>query len=180
MKNIAIVGKNLILAPSMFSIVVRSLAAVIIGIYLIIDPMGSIKILTMLLGVLVFLIGAFSFVGAGKAGSAALKNSLRIIAGIVAAAGLFMACFPGSADFTVLVLFAFITLASGIQQLAGAGASGHKQLLIFSGLISLLIGLLIIVAPDNFMAVIGLVAGIYLVCFGMFTFAWALALRRKK
>jgi len=180
MRNIAIVGRDLILAPTMFSIVLRSLAATVIGICLIINPLLSIRVLTYMLGVLVVLIGISSLMAAGKAASMVLRRSLQVIAGAITAVGLFMVFFPSGADFIVLVLFAFITLSSGIQQLAGAGEPGGRQFFVFSGLLSLLVGILIIVAPEGFMAGIGLVAGIYLVCFGMFTFAWALALHRKK
>ncbi|MGE4301674.1 MAG: DUF308 domain-containing protein [Victivallaceae bacterium] len=180
MRNIAIVGRDLILAPTMFSIVLRSITATIIGICLIINPLLTIKYLTYLVGVIVLMLGVTGLMASGRTAPGLLRRSLQVIAGTIAAVGLFMVFFPSAADFIVLVLFAFITLSSGIQQLAGAGESGNRQFFVFSGLLSLLLGILIIVAPEGFMTGIGLVAGIYLVCFGMFTFAWALAQRGKK
>jgi uncharacterized membrane protein HdeD (DUF308 family) len=154
------------LAKNWWLILLRGIAAVIFGVLTFAWP--GVTLLT-----LVLLYGAFALVD----GALALVGLLGLVAGLITLA------LPGITAVILLYCIAFWAIAIGVMQVAGAirlrKEIDNEWLLVASGVISVLFGLILIVAPGA--GVLGLlfVIGVYAVIHGIMLIMLAMRLRRN-
>jgi uncharacterized membrane protein HdeD (DUF308 family) len=127
--------------------------------------------------VLVYLFGAYAFVGGIVAAALALRYTkeqgwaLLLVEGLLGiVAGIVAFVWPGITAFALLFLIAAWAIVTGITQIVGAltlpPGIGHKWLLLLSGLLSVIFGVLITLWPGAGLLTVIWLIGIYALVFG--------------
>src|SRR5947208_6287076 len=150
---------------------VRGIIAVVFGVLALVLSPG----ITLLF--LVYLFGAFAFIGGIAAAALALRYTrqegwaLLLVEGILGiVVGVVAFAWPGITAFALLFLIAAWAIVTGITQIVGAltlpPGIGHKWLLLLSGLLSVIFGVLITLWPGAGLLTVVWVIGIYALVFG--------------
>ena len=110
------------------------------------------------------------------------RNWGMFFAGIcVAIAGLVMLFFPGMGIFTAAIVFGIFLIGIGIVNLLSY-AFYHRRLgtsgwAVAKGIVDIGVGVLFLFAPFLTMAALGIVTGLYLICYGVFQLIAAYGMR---
>jgi len=170
------------LARNWWSLVIRGLAAIALGIATFVWPGITVGALVLLFGAYALLDGVISIVGAWKAARAHERwgaLSFEGIAGIITAA--ITAIFPGLTALALVYLIAAWALVTGALELVAAMRLrqyiAHELLLALSGIASLLFGILAILLPLAGAVAIAIGIGIYALVFGVLLIGLGFRLR---
>lgn len=173
-------GKKLFWDNAWLSVMLRGVLILILGGCFIACPNVTLYVLTWVFGILFMLMGLTLAFVAAKVVVPFVRSALIFTALIPLIIGLIMVTNPLFANSLVVMVIAFLTLSSGIQQLATArsvnSSGGYMGV---SGVLSILFGVMIILAPNAALNVFGIVAGVFLLAFGMFTISLGIGLRAK-
>ncbi len=173
---------TLALAENWWSLVVRGLVAVILGLVAFVWPGITVGALVILFAAYALIDGVVSFAGAWKASRAHERWAVLVlegIAGIVAA--VIAILWPGITAYALVMLIAAWALVTGAFEIAAAvrlrkHISG-EWLLALSGVVSILFGLVMIAFPLAGALAIAYVVGIYAFVFGVLLMALGFRLR---
>ena len=173
---------TLALVENWWSLVIRGVVAIILGIVAFVWPGITLAALVILFGAYALVDGLVSFIGAWKASRAHERWGVLVlegIAGIVAA--VITILWPGITAFVLVVLMAAWALVTGAFEIAAAvrlrkHISG-EWLLALSGVVSILFGFLMISFPLAGALAIAYMVGIYALVFGVLLVALGFRLR---
>ena len=173
---------KIVLARNWWSILIRGLLGILIGIMTFLWPAITIAALVILFGVYALIDGAFNLVGAANAAQAHERWGILIFSGIIGIiAGLITFFWPAITAFALIYLIAAWAVITGILEVVAAvklrQQIQHEWLLALSGAASLIFGLLIAFAPIAGAVVIALWVGIYAFLSGIIYVALAFKLR---
>ena len=170
------------LAQNWWLFLLRGLCAIAFGVLTFIWPSATLLTLVLLYGGFALIDGVASIVIAIRGEPLTSRWWLAIIGGLGIAAGILTLYWPGLTALVLLLFIAIWAIATGITQIIG-GIRLRKEidnewLLIVSGLLSVLFGLLLLARPGTGALAMILVIGAYAIAHGILTVAFAWRLRR--
>jgi len=173
---------NVALAQNWWSLVIRGLVGICVGVIAFVWPGITLAALVLLFGAYALIDGVVSLAGAVKAARAHerwLVLVLEGIAGIVSAA--ITVLWPGVTAFALIWIIAAWALATGLFEIAAAirlrKHIAGEWLLALSGVVSILFGFLMIVFPLAGALAIAYMVGTYAFVFGVLLVALGFRLR---
>jgi len=170
------------LARNWWSLVIRGLVAIALGIVTFAWPGITLAALVLVFGAYALLDGVVSIVGAWKAARAHERWGALIFEGIAGiAAAVVTAIIPGLTAIALVYLIAAWALVTGALEIVAAirlrQYVAHEWLLALSGVASLLFGFLAILLPLAGAVAIALGIGIYALVFGVLLIGLGFRLR---
>jgi uncharacterized membrane protein HdeD (DUF308 family) len=171
-----------VLAENWWSLVIRGLAALILGVVAFVWPGITLAALVVLFGAYALIDGVVCFLGAWKASRSHERWGALVLEGIAGiAASIITILWPAITAFALVVVIAAWALVTGAFEIAAAVRlrkyiSG-EWLLALSGVASILFGFLMIGFPLAGALAIAYMVGIYALVFGVLLVALGLRLR---
>jgi uncharacterized membrane protein HdeD (DUF308 family) len=170
------------LARNWWSLVIRGLVAIALGIVTFAWPGITVAALVLVFGAYALVDGVISIVGAWKAARAHERWGALIFEGIAGiAAAVVTAIIPGLTAIALVYLIAAWALITGALEIVAAirlrQYIAHEWLLTLSGVASLLFGILAILLPLAGAVAIALGIGIYALVFGVLLIGLGFRLR---
>jgi uncharacterized membrane protein HdeD (DUF308 family) len=169
------------LAKNWWLILLRGICAVIFGLLTFAWPGVTLAVLVLFYGAFAFADGVLALVAAVM-GQPAPRWWLAIVGVLGLAAGLITLMMPGITALILLYCIAFWAIAIGVMQIFGAirlrKEIDNEWMLIASGIISVLFGLILIVNPGAGAMGVLFVIGVYAVIHGIILITLAMRLRR--
>ncbi len=171
-----------VLAENWWSLVIRGLVALIVGIIAFVLPGITLAALVILFGAYALIDGVVSFIGAWKASREHERWGVLVLEGIAGiVASVVTILWPGITAFALVVLIAAWALVTGAFEIAASirlrkYISG-EWLLALSGIASIIFGFLMIVFPLAGALAIAYMVGIYALVFGVLLLALGFRLR---
>jgi uncharacterized membrane protein HdeD (DUF308 family) len=162
----------------------RGLFAVFFGLLVIIWPnlaLFTLPLLLALLGLYILIDGIIAIVGAMR--SSERRRWLLLVEGILGIlAGLIALFRPGIAALAVLYLVAVWAILSGVSKIVSAirGRVEHEWLMVASGLITVLFGVVLIFLPGAGLLALVWLIGIYALALGAAFIAYSFRLRGRE
>ncbi len=149
-----------------------------VGVFLVVSPHETLEVLTVILGVLLLVDGAFAVLGA-IAGASDSRGLLAIVGVLSMIAGLLLVKKP----FDTLVVLTLVVgvwfVVAGVVRLVAAFAMiGSKAATIFAALVDLVAGVLILSWPELGLATFAVIVGIVLIVRGVLLMYAGWLLRR--
>jgi uncharacterized membrane protein HdeD (DUF308 family) len=170
------------LAKNWWLILLRGLCAVIFGVLTFAWPGVTLVTLVLFYGAFAFADGILALIAAVMGGAPAPRWWLAIVGLLGIAAGLVTLMVPGITALFLLYCIAFWAIAIGVMQIAGAirlrKEIDNEWMLIASGVISVLFGLIMVLAPGAGAFGLLFVIGVYAVIHGIMLITLAFRLRR--
>jgi uncharacterized membrane protein HdeD (DUF308 family) len=170
------------LAKNWWLILLRGICAVIFGLLTFAWPGVTLAVLVLFYGAFAFADGVLALVAAVMGGQPAPRWWLAIVGVLGLAAGLITLMMPGITALILLYCIAFWAIAIGVMQIFGAirlrKEIDNEWMLIASGIISVLFGLILIVNPGAGAMGVLFVIGVYAVIHGIILITLAMRLRR--
>ncbi len=170
------------LAKNWWLILLRGIAAVIFGVLTFAWPGVTLLTLVMLYGAFALVDGALALVAAIMGGQPAPRWWLALVGLLGLVAGLITLALPGITAVILLYCIAFWAIAIGAMQIVGAirlrKEIDNEWMLIASGVISVLFGLVMILSPGAGALGLLFVIGVYAVIHGIMLITLAFRLRR--
>jgi uncharacterized membrane protein HdeD (DUF308 family) len=169
------------LARNWWLILLRGICAVIFGVLTFVWPGVTLVTLILLYGAFAFVDGVLAL-WAGIAGGSAAPRWWLILVGLLGVAvGILTAVLPGMTALVLLYFIAFWAIATGVMQVIGAirlrKEIDNEWMLVASGILSILFGVIILVAPGAGALGLLFVIGLYAVIYGVMLVALAFRLR---
>ena len=163
--------EELVIARNWWSLVIRGVAGILLGVITIVAPEITFQALVLLFGAYALIDGVTGFVGAWRAARARDRWGpllLQGIAGIIAAAVTIL--WPGITALALVLLIAAWAIVTGVLQIIAAirlrrHISG-EWLLALGGILSVAFGVLVTIAPLAGALVIAIWVGAYALVFG--------------
>jgi uncharacterized membrane protein HdeD (DUF308 family) len=171
------------MAQYWWAFVLRGLAAIIFGILAYVWPGITLTALVLLFGAYALWDGVFALIGAFR--SQGDRRWSLILEGIVGiAAGLLTFLWPGAATFALLYIIAGWAVVTGILEIIAAirlrEVIEGEWLLLLSGLLSVLFGIVIAFWPAAGLLAITWIIGAYAVAFGILLVVLGFRLRNLR
>jgi uncharacterized membrane protein HdeD (DUF308 family) len=170
------------LARNWWSLVIRGLVAILLGVVTFVWPGITVGALVLLFGAYSLLDGVFAIIGAWRAARSHERWGALVfegIAGIAAAA--VTAVWPAITAVALVYIIAAWAIVTGILEIAVAvrlrQVISHEWLLVLSGIASLLFGILAIALPLVGAVAIALWLGVYALVFGVLLIGLGFRLR---
>lgn len=162
-------------------ILLRGVLAIIFGLLTFLWPGLTLLTLVFLYGAFALVDGVFALTAAVTKGSPMPRWWLAVVGLLGIGAGLVTLFYPGITGIALLYLIAGWAVVSGVMQIAGA-ISMRKEiddewLLIASGVLSVVFGVLIAIYPGAGALGLALAIGSFAIVFGVLLIAFALRLR---
>jgi uncharacterized membrane protein HdeD (DUF308 family) len=170
------------LARNWWLILLRGICAVIFGLLTFAWPGVTLAVLVLFYGAFAMVDGILALGAAIMGGAPAPRWWLAIVGLLGIGVGLITLMMPGLTAIVLLYFIAFWAIAIGAMQVAGAirlrKEIDNEWMLIGSGIISILFGIILIAAPGAGALGLLLVIGVYAVIHGITLIALAMRLRR--
>jgi uncharacterized membrane protein HdeD (DUF308 family) len=170
------------LARNWWLILLRGIAAVIFGLLTFGWPGVTLVTLVLLYGAFALADGVLALIAAIMGGKPAPRWWLALVGLLGIVAGLIALALPGMTALVLLYCIAFWAIAIGVMQVFGAirlrKEIDNEWMLIASGIISVVFGLILIVAPGAGALGLLFVIGVYAVIHGIMLITLAFRLRR--
>lgn len=170
------------LARNWWLILLRGVAAIIFGLLTFAWPGLTLVTLVLLYGAFSFLDGVFSITAAVKGGTPMPRWWLALVGLLGIGVGVVTLFWPQITGFVLLLFIAGWAIASGILQIIGAiklrKEIDGEWLLIASGVLSVLFGILVILFPGAGALSLALVIGAFAVMYGVLLIGFALRLKK--
>ena len=146
-----------------FALLIRGIVFFILGLVGMFRPIGSLAAVTVILGV-ILLIDAM--------GALFLTFACRRYLGVfwsllLCAAGIAMIVNPVETDVLIAVVFGIWLIATGVSELVSASVSPSRFFLSGSGILSILIGILLVIAPFAGLAAFSTIVAVLLLISGI-------------
>ncbi len=163
------------------AVLLIGVAAIVFGVVALVWPHATLRVIGILFGVFLLVSGIMQLAAAF---GTHVDTSLRVLAFISGAISIMLGlfCFRGALESTLLlaIWIGIGWLFRGVSQLAGASsdpAMPARGWQIFSGIIGILAGIVVLSSPVNSIWVLTLFGGIWLIVTGVAEIATALRLR---
>jgi uncharacterized membrane protein HdeD (DUF308 family) len=170
------------LARNWWLILLRGVAAIIFGLLTLAWPGLTLVTLVLLYGAFSFLDGIFSIVAAVKGGTPMPRWWLALVGLLGIGVGVITLFWPQITGFVLLLFIAGWAIASGVLQIIGAIKLRQEiegeWLLIASGVLSVLFGIVVILFPGAGALSLALVIGAFAVAYGVLLIGFALRLKK--
>jgi uncharacterized membrane protein HdeD (DUF308 family) len=173
---------TLLLAESWWSLVLRGLLAIVLGVIAFSMPGITIGALVILFGAYALVDGIVAIIGAYRASKAHERWGILLfegLAGIIVAAATVM--WPGITALTLVLFIGAWAFTTGIIEIVAAiklrKYVAGEWLLLVSGLASVVFGLLVVILPLAGAIAIALTFGVYALTFGVLLISLGLRLR---
>ncbi len=173
------------LAKNWWLLLLRGIAAIVFGVLAFVWPGLTLVTLILFYGAFALVDGVIALVAAFTGGAKPLPTWWLVIVGLLGiAAGIATFAMPGITAIVLILFMGGWALAHGILEIIGAirlrKEIDNEWMLIFSGVVSVLFGLIVLIAPGA--GALGLVWAIaaYSIVFGISFVALALRLRNHK
>jgi uncharacterized membrane protein HdeD (DUF308 family) len=170
------------LAKNWWLLLLRGLCAILFGVLTFLWPGVTLITLVLFYGAYAFLDGVLALGAATKGGAMAPRWWLVIVGLLGIAAGLLTLFWPGM---TALVLLLFIggwAAAIGVMQIVGAirlrKEIDNEWLLIAGGILSVIFGFMVLIAPGAGALALIIVIGAYTLVHGILLVSFSLRLRK--
>lgn len=145
------------------ALIVRGLVFLILGLIGLFRPIGSLAAVTVILGIFLLL----DALGALFLAIACRRFFVFFWAFLLFAAGISMIVRPVEADVLIAVVLGMWLIVTGVNELLSVHVSPSKIFLSGSGILSILIGLLLIVAPFAGLAAFSTIVAVLLLISGI-------------
>ena len=154
-----------------WSLALRGLLAVVFGIFAFVFTGQTMLALVYVFGVFATLTGVMSLTAAVRAGEAHQRWAMLALSGVLSiSSGVIAFIWPGATALAVVLLIAFWAITTGTMEVAFALAqpSGlpHRGLAVFSGVLSVIFGILLAAWPPAGVVTLTWLVGIYAVSHG--------------
>lgn len=170
------------LAKNWWLILLRGVCAVIFGVLTFAWPGVTLAILVLFYGAFAFADGVLALIAAVMGGARAPRWWLAIVGLLGIAVGIVTLTMPGMTALVLLYFIAFWAITIGAMQIAGAirlrKEIDNEWMLIASGIISVLFGLIMLMNPGAGALGLLFVIGVYAVIYGIVLITLAMRLRR--
>jgi uncharacterized membrane protein HdeD (DUF308 family) len=170
------------LARNWWLILLRGICAIIFGLLTIVWPGLSLFTLVILYGVFALFDGGLAIGAAIMGDTPAPRWWLGLVGVLGIAAGAVTLAWPGITGFVLLFFIAGWAIAAGVFEIVGAirlrKEIDDEWLLIASGVLSVLFGVLILMFPGRGALGLALVIGIFALVYGVLLAGFALRLRK--
>lgn len=174
--------EELVIARNWWSLVIRGVAGILLGVITIVAPAITFQALVLLFGAYALIDGVTGFAGAWRAARARDRWGallLQGIAGIITAAVTIL--WPGITALALMLLIAAWAIVTGVLQIIAAirlrrHISG-EWLLALGGILSVAFGVLVTIAPLAGALVIAIWVGAYALVFGVLLIGLGFKLR---
>jgi len=172
-----------VLARNWGAIAIRGVAAIIFGLLTILMPGLTLAALVLLFGAYALVDGVFSIIAAVRRRASDPPWWALLLEGVVGiAAGIVTFALPGLTAVTLIYVIAAWAIVTGVLEVAAAvrlrrQLSGEWRL-VLSGVLSIVFGVLMMVAPGAGALAMMLWIGAYAIVFGVLLLALAFRLRR--
>jgi uncharacterized membrane protein HdeD (DUF308 family) len=173
-----------ILARNWWAIALRGVFAVIFGLIALFVPGATLLSLALLFAAYLIVDGIFGCIAAVKAASQHERWGLLLAEGLLdILVGIVAALFPGGAVLAFVLLIAAWSLVTGVLMVVAAfrlDPAYGRGWLIFSGIVSVLFGIALLVSPLIGAVVLTWWLGAYAIAFGIALLVLAFKLRGRK
>jgi uncharacterized membrane protein HdeD (DUF308 family) len=170
------------LARNWWMILLRGICAIVFGLLTFAWPGITLLTLVLFYGIFALIDGALALWAAIVGGTPAPRWWLLIIGILGIGAGLLTLMMPGVTALVLLYFIAFWAITIGVMQIVGAirlrKEIDNEWMLIASGVLSVLFGMILIVVPGAGALGLTFVIGAYAVIYGIILIGLALKLRR--
>ena len=172
-----------VLARNWWALFLRGLLAVLFGVLAFVWPGLTLAVLVLLFGAYVLADGVFAIVAAVNAPKGYARWRALLVEGVVGViVGVLTFFWPAMTALVLLYFIAAWAIVTGVLEIGAAirlrRAVSGEWLLVLSGVLSILFGLALMVAPvAGALAVVWLI-GVYAVAFGVLLLALAFRLRK--
>ena len=170
------------LAKNWWLILLRGIAALIFGVLTFVWPGVTLVTLVLLYGAFALADGILALIAAIMGGQPAPRWWLAIVGVLGLAAGLITLVMPGITAIFLLYCIAFWAITMGVMQVVGAirlrKEIDNEWMLIASGIVSVVFGLVMILSPGAGALGLLFVIGVYAVIHGIMLITLAFRLRR--
>lgn len=174
------------LARYWWAVVLRGVAAVVFGLMAIVWPDITLWVLVLLFGAYAIVDGIVAFATAALGGGAAAgRRGWLIVEGIVGVlAGVLTFIWPSITTLVLLFVIAAWAVVTGVLEIFAAIRLRREiegeWLLVVSGVLSVLFGLLLVVWPTTGALALVLLIGIYAIAFGIALVMLGIRLRQRR
>jgi uncharacterized membrane protein HdeD (DUF308 family) len=173
-----------ILARNWWAIALRGVFAIIFGLIALFVPGATLLSLALLFAAYLIVDGIFGCIAAVKAASQNERWGLLLAEGLLnILVGVVAALFPGGAVLAFVLLIAAWSLVTGVLMVVAAfrlNPAYGRGWLIFSGIVSVLFGIALVVSPLIGAVVLTWWLGAYAIAFGIALLVLAFKLRGRK
>jgi uncharacterized membrane protein HdeD (DUF308 family) len=170
------------LARNWWLILLRGICAVIFGVLTFAWPGVTLAVLVLFYGAFALVDGILALVAAVTGGTPAPRWWLAIVGLAGLAAGIVTLIMPGITALVLLYFIAFWAIAIGVMQVVGAirlrKEIDNEWMLIVSGIISILFGIVLLVTPGAGALALLFVIGAYAIIHGITLIALSFRLKR--
>jgi uncharacterized membrane protein HdeD (DUF308 family) len=177
-------AKSALLARNWWALALRGLAAVLFGLIAFIVPTKVMLSLALIFAAYLFIDGVFGIIAAVRAAGRGQRWGLLVAEGILnMVMGLVAALFPAGAVLAFVLVTAVWALATGGLMLASAillKTQHGRGWLAAGGAVSMLWGVLLLIAPMASAVALTWWLGAYAITFGVVLIALSLKLRRQR
>src|SRR5579871_449882 len=170
------------LADGWLLLLLRGIAAILFGILTFAWPGVTLMVLVLICGTLALVDGIFALLAASAGAIGSWKTWWSILSGIAGiAVGLVTFLWPGLTALALLLYIGVWAIVHGVFEIIGA-IQLHKEinnewLLAAGGLLSILFGLIVLLAPKSALIALIFVIGGYAIASGILLVAFALRIR---
>jgi uncharacterized membrane protein HdeD (DUF308 family) len=173
-----------LLAQNWWAIALRGVVAIVFGLIALFVPGATLLSLALLFAAYLFVDGVFGCVAAVRAASRHERWGLLLAEGLLnILVGVVAALFPGGAVLAFVLLIAAWSLVTGVLMVVAAfrlNPAYGRGWLIFSGIVSVLFGIALVVSPLIGAVVLTWWLGAYAIAFGIALLVLAYKLRAHK
>ena len=173
-----------VLSENWWAVVARGVAAILFGLFALFAPGATLISLALVFALYMLVDGVLGIVAAVRAARASERWGLLVLEGLVdLAAGVAALLWPGAAVFAFVILLAAWALVSGGLMFAAAfklPKEYGRVWLILGGFASILLGVMLAVAPLIGAIVFSWWLGAYALVFGFFLIALGIKLRSRR
>ncbi|HYZ86239.1 MAG TPA: HdeD family acid-resistance protein [Bryobacteraceae bacterium] len=174
--------EELVIARNWWSLVIRGLVGVLVGIITFISPVITLQALVLLFGAYALIDGVMNIVGATHAARAHQRWGVLLLQGIAGIlAAVVTVLWPGITALALVLVIGSWAIVTGVLQVIAAirlrrYISG-EWLLALAGILSVIFGVLVMIAPLVGALVIAMWVGVYAFIFGAVLIGLGLRLR---
>ncbi len=160
-------------------IALLGLISIIVGILVLIRPFGAVRIAAIIFGIWLLVSGILQLVQSFDNKLDATSRILSVISGLLGIV-LGVICFNSVEDrISLLILFIGLWwIIRGVMQLVtGASGAGSSHMFIFTGILGILAGIVVLTWPITSLEILTVMAGVWLVVLGVFEVVTAIRVR---
>ncbi len=172
------------LARNWWLLLLRGICGVIFGLLAFVWPGVTLITLVLLYGAYALADGVLALIAALTGGTPAPRWWLAVVGLLGIVAGLVTLMMPGITTLVLLYFIAWWAIAIGVMQIVGAirlrKEIDNEWILIASGIVSVLFGLILILQPGAGALSLILVIGAFAIVHGIILISFALRLRRHR